>query len=155
MSAIPVKDLIYIAVIILCIVGMAWWHHDAVLEGEAKCRAQQQAALEKQHIADVTAAQDVIDGLNQDKTRLQAQLDAKPAPVIRKCGVQYYAGQVPAGTSTARAQPGEPAVPDGNPGMPAGSDSGDVGPGVQAIATAGQLLAIYYQRLYQFTVKTR
>lgn len=144
-------------IVILGGAAMIWWHHDAVVEGEAKIEASTHEAVEKQQLADAQASQDVIDGLNQDKLRLQAQIDAKPAPPpLHVCGRVYWVDRpLPQGTSTTRAAAGEPANPSLDSGVPAGGGSGDVGPGVRAIAEAGELLALYYQRLNEWAVKTQ
>lgn len=153
---IPVKDIIYLLSLIVVIVGMAWWHYDAVREGEYQCQMAQREAVAQQHIKDAQASQDAIDELNQDKIRLQAELDAKSPPVVRQCGRVFYVDR-PMRTPpvTARAQPGEPALPIPDSRMPAGGGGGDVGPGVRAIAAAGELDALYYSRLYEWSLKTR
>lgn len=156
MGVIPIKDIFYLVVILAVFVGMAWWHHDAVLEGEAKCQAQQREAIAQQHIKDAQASQDAIDELNQDKARLEAQLDSKPPPTVHTCGRLYYTDRpLRPSPNTTRVQPGEPAEPVADSRVPAGSGGGDVGPGVRAIAAAGQLDALYYARLYEWTLKTR
>lgn len=155
MSIIPTKDLVYLIILLLAVLGMVWWHHDAVMEGEAKCIAAQQKAIVDQRIKDAKASQDAILELQQDKIRLQSQLDAKPPPVIH-CRLQRYVDRpLQPGTTPTRAQPDEPADGSANTGVLERSSGGDVGAGMLAIAAAGELNALYRQRLYDWSVKTR
>lgn len=151
---------IIVAIIVLGGAAMMWWHHDAVLQGEAKIKAREQAAAADQHLQDVKASQDVVDELNQDKARLQAELDAKstaiPPAVIRTCGRLYYVDHpLPAGRGTAATTPSEPPHGAADSGVSGGSGGGDVGQGVRDVALAGRFLAIYDARLYEWAVRTR
>lgn len=145
------------SIIVLGVAAMVWWHHDAVLEGRAECQKKVADAVALQRIQDVQSSQDVINELNQDKARLQAQVDAKPPPPIRNvCGrLRYVDREVPAGGSAPSAQPSQPPNAGVDRGVPAGGGGGDVGEGVLAISNSGKVLAIYYRRLYEWALRTR
>ena len=157
MGLIPAKDIVYLIIILAIAGGMVWWHHDAVLQGEQKCLQSVREAVMQQHIKDAQASQDVIDELTKDKQDLEIRLSSQPPPVIiRKCpGVLTVERPVRPAAPAAPTPPSEPANGGGDSGVLSGSNSGDVGSGVQDIASAGELNAIYYARLYEWSVKTR
>jgi hypothetical protein len=144
------------AILLLGGVAMIWWHADAVKIGEEKCHAATQKAVEEQYQADARASQDTIESLASEKARLEALLNSRPPAVIRKCGsVLRVERPVPAGGNPPATQPAEPADRTHDRNLPEGGGSGDVGPGVRAIAAAGELLALYRQQLYEWSLKTR
>ena len=160
MTPTTILHIIYLCIIAGIVIvgsaGMAWWHHDAILEGERKCHASQEKALEEQHNADSKATTDAVEQLQNDKAQLQEALANRPPPVIRKCGgVLRVERPLPAGGTAA--SPGASQPPDRavDSGMPQGSGGGDVGEGVRALAEAGQLLAIYRARLLAWAQQTR
>lgn len=141
-------------IVILGVILAGWWHHDAVLEGIAKCQKQSAEAAANQHIQDAKASQDAIDGLNQDIQHLRDQVNNPP--IIHICsGVHHVDHPLPAGTSPPGAASGEPADRGTDRGVPAGSGGGDVGQGVRDVALAGELDALYYYRLYKWATETR
>lgn len=144
-------------ILVLGAAAMIWWHHDAVLQGAAECQKRVSQALADQQVKDAKASQDVIDELNQDKASLQAQLALKPPPVIRSCRdrVLYVDRPVSAPGPTEGTQPPKPTNGPVDSGVSGGGGGGDVGPGVRAIAAAGELLAVYRARLEEWELKTR
>jgi len=150
---------IYLAIIAGVAIALTafagWWHHDAVLEGMAKCQAAQKAALEKQHNEDLQANEDAVAGLEADKRALQAELASQPPPALVCKRVLYVHRPLPPGTSAPATPPSQPAQPPDDRGVPPGGGGGDVGPGVRALAAAGELVADYEERLYEWAVKTR
>lgn len=121
--------------------------------------AKDQAARSAQDMRDLQLAQDTINGLRKQLGALTGAAPAvvsQPAPRIRVC---VPTGNVRPEVAAGGAQPGQPAdsgfdrgVLPGDSGSVGGA-AGDVGPGVQDIARAGVLLAIYRVQLLGWSVK--
>ena len=160
MAGIPIKDIIYLSLIVTIIAALALWHHQAVLQGEAKVKAADASAVQRQQeAADAQKAKDQEEAKNAIQD-LQGQLDSlRSAPhpsdnVVRLCS---YAGRPSPLSSASPAPPGTQPTGSANEGRDSGVRSGggggDVGPGVRAIAEAGELLAIYREATVEWALK--
>lgn len=144
---------------IAAVVGVLWWRHALIADGEAIRGAADTKARQEQHDADARENADTIQGLRGDQARLLAQLNApRPNPptdlrVVSGGGMRVTAHQLRPGSAPSPAQSCLPANGGLDSGLPGGGGGGDVGPGVRDIALAGELLADYRQRLWDLEVK--
>jgi hypothetical protein len=146
----PIKDIIYLCAIAAVAGVLAWWHHQAVVEGEARITAQDAKARQEQHDADTKTNADTVAQLQQDNVRLKA-LAAAPAPSVLCVPQVRY---VRAGPAPGPAQPAvAPANGASAAGVPAGSGVVDLGEPLRNIEIAAQYAADYRQRLWQWSVR--
>lgn len=140
---------------ILGVVGVLWWRHALIADGEAIRGAADTKARQEQHDADARDSADTISGLRADLARLSAPRPNPPTDlrVVSGGGMRVTARQLRPGPPAPAAQPGLPPNGGLDTGLPGGGGSGDVGPGVRDIALAGELLADYRQRLWDLEVK--
>lgn len=160
MTALEIKLAFLASVLTALAIGLVWWHHQAVIDGEEKIEAadkkavaREQQAIAKQKAADADDAQGVVDALHAQLATLSTQLER--APSVWVCHPTTSPRTMPASSGTAaRAQPGEPARPADNPGVLSGTGSGsDIGQGLYDIALAGRELAIYRQLTVEWALK--
>lgn len=148
MSLIPVKDWIYLGIIAAVASGLLWWHHSAILEGEAKVHAAEQAAYAAQAAKDAENAKQTVDGLNAELAQLRTDA-LKPIPVVRLC-VSAPRVQPPAATDGGNAVP---APGWGVPSVSAGDPGGDIGPSLQRLAAAADLVSARQRALIEWAKK--
>jgi len=146
-SLIPVKDWCYLGIIVAVAAGLLWWHHSAVLEGEAKVHAAEQAAYAAQAAKDAQNAKETVSGLNAEIEQLRSDA-LKPIPVVRLCNAPRV--QPPAASDGGNAVPAPgwsvPSVSAGDPG-------GDIGPSLLKLAAAADLIAARNRALIEWAKK--
>lgn len=160
MTALEIKLAVYASLLTALAIGLIWWHHQAVIDGEAKIEAadkvavaHEQKAIAKQKAADADEAQGVVDALHAQLATLSVQLER--APTVWLCHPTTSPRTMPASGGTAsRAQPGEPAQPAVDSGLLSGTGSGtDGGAVLLDIALAGEILATYRERTVDWALK--
>lgn len=147
MPTIPIKDFIYLGLILAVIAGGAWYHHKLIAEGVAKQQAIDSAASAKliaktaEQTAELQArASQAEQAFDKERNDNQNYRDSHPIEPVRLClstvsriivsqGEQRHPGNAGAGAST----------PDVSK-MPAGDSSGGGRPGPD-IANLLDLLA--------------
>lgn len=126
-------------------------------EGEARVKAADTAAASRQKQEDARLSGATIDDLQKQLTALATRpVAVTPPPRMRMCiPTSVVRAESPAG----RAQPGELAQPAVDRGLlprdSSGSvrETGDIGPGVQALRDAGRVLAVYHGVTYEWALK--
>lgn len=155
----PVKDIIYLAAIAAIAAGLLWFHHSAVLEGEAKVKASDaaavvkaQAAVQTQKLSDDKLAEGVTNDLKTQISSLTA-LASAPTPVMRLCNPARGSSPVSAKSgTTAGTQPG--ATDSGSvPGVLSGTNAEpDIGPTVRDITFSCAVVSTYRERLIEWAL---
>jgi hypothetical protein len=150
MPTLPLKDWAYLGAILVIVLGLAWWHHSAVLEGEAKVRAadaravlKAQQAAEAQKEADAKTATEAVGGLEHE---LQDLRDHPPPPRIVRLRCDLPSGGSPSTTSPGSASTEPRSAASGSvPAVP--GPAIDVGPGLQRLALACDELSAEHRAL--------
>jgi hypothetical protein len=147
LALLSLKDYVYLGIIIAVVSGLAWWHHEAVREGEQKVETAQAKAVVEQQAKDTKAAKETTDALNAEIAKIRAAA-LQPIPVVRLCVAPR---SVPAPAIPGRAQPGEAASRGDVPSVPEGGGSGpDLGPTLQRLALAADLLSAQDRACLEF-----
>jgi hypothetical protein len=149
-SLLPIRDWVYLGIIVaLAIFGLYLREH-LIAEGEARVHAAEQKAYAAQAQKDAENAKQTVSGLNAELQKLRSDA-LKPVPVVRLCsnprGVQpsATAGRVGSAAPTAGSVPG----------VPSGADSvgSDIGPGLQRLADAADILSARDRALIDWAKK--
>jgi hypothetical protein len=158
----PLKDWLYLGAIIAIVSGLLWWHHSGVLAGEARIKAQDAAAVAKhdqdvaaQKVKDQEDATDAVSQLQQELESLRAAVSV-PTPGARPIRLCQYAGG-DTGRPTSSPPGGTKPAESSNQGsdyvVRNGTGSGDIGPAMRDLASAGEILAIYRERTAEWALK--
>ena len=136
-----IERYLWIAAVVVIVAFGFYVRQHLIDEGEAKCLQREKAAADKQAMQDSKIAQDTVDELQREISRLRGGSIA--APPVR---VQCYARKVPAERDKPAAA-GESAAPSGIvPEVPAGPGAGvEVGASLQRFALAADLLSARYR----------
>jgi hypothetical protein len=146
----PLREWLYLGAILVIVLGLAWWHHSAVLEGEAKVQAadaravlKAQQAAEAQKEADAQTATEAVGGLQHE---LQDLRDHPPPPrVVRlRCDLPSGGPSSPPSPSSSSTESRPPAS-GGISSLP--GPAPDVGPGLQRLALACDELSAEHRAL--------
>jgi hypothetical protein len=153
MPGIPLRFYFYLGALAAISIWLVWWHHSAVLEGEAMIKAADAAAViksnaarEEQRLKDAANAQGAIDGL---KTELDALRAATPPVVhVRLCQFATLGGNsVPSTGSAPGGAPAEAPAPANLQSVPERTGDGpDVGAGLQDLAFSCGIVEVYRKR---------
>lgn len=141
MPIIPIRDYFYLGAILVIALGLAWWHHSAVLEGEAKVHRAEAKAIAAQQVKDEANAKATVDGLKTDLAELRRRATLEPVSVtpVRLCSV-------PHGLRTPPAPPGVesgPAPAGSVPGVREGAGDGpDIGASLRRLARSAELTGV-------------
>jgi hypothetical protein len=148
---IPIRFYLYLGALLAISVGLLWWHHSAVLEGEARVRAadaqaviKAEAAKEEQRHKDDENAQGAINGLKSELDALRAT--TPPVVHVRLC--QFATGgPVPSPGTAPGGAPAEASAPANLQPVPERTGDGpDVGSGLQDLAFSCGIVEVYRKR---------
>ena len=133
---IPLRLYLYAGAVVILVGAFLWYRHTLIAEGENKVYAAQAQAAHEQALKDAKMTQETVDGLKGEMASLREH--AVPAPVVRLCNTPR-----PVRTPAATAGTPDRSSPSGDvPVVSEGTGSGaDVGPGLQELAEAGDILS--------------
>lgn len=140
-------------VLLAAIGGWLLWHdHEEIAKGETRIKAQDASARAAQKALDAKVSQGVVDDLKAKLTELNVrEPPARPAPTLRLCVPARYVSKGPAPSGTEPAVASSPGAGPG--GMSQGAPGVDIGPAVSDLERATEVVALYRNELWNWSVK--